>query len=119
MSALVVGPGTLSGVDIGTLIDATGHVKVERPVADVRRRRPAPEGFCPPERPCHAQELTPQVMHSPAVLRWARTRHGSAEVPPRSSRGSGPKIFLVSGWNWNERWYVLSHSSEQTSKKPD
>ncbi|WP_435272612.1 NAD-dependent succinate-semialdehyde dehydrogenase [Streptomyces parvulus] len=38
MEALVVGPGTRDGVDVGPLIDAAGRAKVEELVADAVRR---------------------------------------------------------------------------------
>ncbi|MGP3989818.1 NAD-dependent succinate-semialdehyde dehydrogenase [Streptomyces sp. 3N207] len=38
MGALVVGPGTQDGVDVGPLIDATGRAKVEELVADAVER---------------------------------------------------------------------------------
>ncbi|MFJ4466752.1 NAD-dependent succinate-semialdehyde dehydrogenase [Streptomyces sp. NPDC089424] len=38
MGALVVGPGTQEGVDVGPLIDAAGRAKVERLVADAVER---------------------------------------------------------------------------------
>ncbi|WP_206796605.1 NAD-dependent succinate-semialdehyde dehydrogenase [Amycolatopsis sp. MtRt-6] len=50
MSALVVGPGTRAGVDVGPLIDEAGRRKVDLLVADAVRRgaRVLTGGECPP-----------------------------------------------------------------------
>lgn len=85
MSALVVGPGTRSGIDIGPLIDAAGRAKVEELVADALQRGARNlVGGHTPRGPGH--------FHPPTVLTEVHpgSRHEHRDLRPRR-RGPHPR----------------------------
>lgn len=83
MGALVVGPGTRDGVDVGPLIDTVGRAKVEELVADaVERGAQVLVGGRTPEGPGCFYPPTVLAEVSPRAVSW--TRRSSARSP-RSS----------------------------------